>query len=107
VLELQRLTRRYSDLVALDGQSFTVAEGQTFAFVGPQRGRQDHRHGHHPRRGGARRRPSAMAQTPMTDGMSKRIGHIAEDHGQTFSSTVRLLAGLAPAGCRRGHPTLQ
>jgi len=27
VLELQRLTRRYGDLVALDGLSFTVAEG--------------------------------------------------------------------------------
>ena len=26
--ELRRLTRRYGDLVALDGQSFTVAEGR-------------------------------------------------------------------------------
>jgi ABC-2 type transport system ATP-binding protein len=35
VLELQRLTRRYGDLAALDGLSFAVAEGQTFRFVGP------------------------------------------------------------------------
>jgi hypothetical protein len=34
-VDLQRLTRRYGDLVALDELSFTVAEGQTFAFVGP------------------------------------------------------------------------
>jgi ABC-2 type transport system ATP-binding protein len=35
VLQLQRLTRRYGDLVALDDLSFTVAEGQTFGFIGP------------------------------------------------------------------------
>jgi ABC-2 type transport system ATP-binding protein len=35
VLELQRLTRRYGDLAALDGLSFAVAEGQKFGFVGP------------------------------------------------------------------------
>jgi ABC-2 type transport system ATP-binding protein len=35
VLELQGLTRRYGDLVALDDLSFTVAEGQMFGFVGP------------------------------------------------------------------------
>jgi ABC-2 type transport system ATP-binding protein len=34
-LELQRLTRRYGDLVALDDLSFTVGEGQMFGFVGP------------------------------------------------------------------------
>jgi ABC-type multidrug transport system ATPase subunit len=35
VLELQGLTHRYGDLVALDDLSFTVAEGQMFGFVGP------------------------------------------------------------------------
>ncbi len=35
MLELQGLTRRYGDLVALDELSFTVAEGQMFGFVGP------------------------------------------------------------------------
>ena len=35
MLQLQRLTRRDGDLVALDGRSFTVAEGQPFGFVGP------------------------------------------------------------------------
>jgi ABC-2 type transport system ATP-binding protein len=35
VLELQRLTRRYGDLAALDDLSFTVAEGQKFGFIGP------------------------------------------------------------------------
>jgi ABC-type multidrug transport system ATPase subunit len=34
-LELQGLTRRYGDLVALDDLSFTVREGQMFGFVGP------------------------------------------------------------------------
>ena len=35
MLELQRLTRRDGDPVALDDLSFTVAEGQTFGFIGP------------------------------------------------------------------------
>jgi ABC-type Mn2+/Zn2+ transport system ATPase subunit len=85
VLELQRLTRRYGDLVALDDLSFTVAEGQLFGFVGsngagkttamrivlgvlaPDAGEVRWR--------GQRR----------NDELRHRVGHIARDHGQTFS----------------------
>jgi energy-coupling factor transporter ATP-binding protein EcfA2 len=35
VLELQGLSRRYGDVIALDDLSFTVREGQMFGFVGP------------------------------------------------------------------------
>jgi ABC-2 type transport system ATP-binding protein len=35
VLELRDLARRYGDIVALDGISFSVAPGQMFGFVGP------------------------------------------------------------------------
>jgi ABC-2 type transport system ATP-binding protein len=35
LLELRHLARRYGDVVALDGISFTVAAGQMFGFVGP------------------------------------------------------------------------
>jgi ABC-2 type transport system ATP-binding protein len=35
VLELRELARRYGDVVALDGVSFTVGAGQMFGFVGP------------------------------------------------------------------------
>jgi ABC-2 type transport system ATP-binding protein len=35
VLELDGITRRYGDRVALDRLSFSVAEGQLFGFVGP------------------------------------------------------------------------
>jgi len=34
MLELQGLSRRFGDVVALDGLSFTVGEGQMFGFVG-------------------------------------------------------------------------
>ena len=34
-LELTGLSKRYGDLVALDGLSFSVAPGQVFGFVGP------------------------------------------------------------------------
>jgi ABC-2 type transport system ATP-binding protein len=35
LLELRDLVRRYGDVVALDGISFTVGAGQMFGFVGP------------------------------------------------------------------------
>jgi ABC-2 type transport system ATP-binding protein len=35
VLELDRISRRYGDRVALDALSFSVGEGQLFGFVGP------------------------------------------------------------------------
>jgi ABC-2 type transport system ATP-binding protein len=35
VLELSGLTRRFGDITALDGVSFSVAPGQMFGFVGP------------------------------------------------------------------------
>ena len=35
MLELRDLARRYGDVVALDGISFTVERGQMFGFVGP------------------------------------------------------------------------
>jgi ABC-2 type transport system ATP-binding protein len=89
VVDLQRLTRRYGDLVALDGLSFTVDDGQMFGFVGPN---------------GAG--PTTAMRTVlgvlepdagqvlwdgqrMNDELRHRVGHIAEDHGQTFSTTVR------------------
>jgi ABC-type multidrug transport system ATPase subunit len=86
VLELQGLTRRYGDLVALDDLSFTVREGQMFGFVGPN---------------GAGKTtamrivlgvlaPDAgevrWRGQPMTDEMRKRVGYMPEDHGQTFST---------------------
>ncbi|HET8759097.1 MAG TPA: ATP-binding cassette domain-containing protein [Solirubrobacteraceae bacterium] len=35
MLELRDLARRYGDVIALDGVSFTVGRGQMFGFVGP------------------------------------------------------------------------
>jgi ABC-2 type transport system ATP-binding protein len=84
VLELQGLTRRYGDLVALDDLSFTVREGQIFGFVGPN---------------GAGKttamrivlgvlEPDAgevrWRGQPMTDEMCRCLGYLPEDHGQTF-----------------------
>jgi ABC-2 type transport system ATP-binding protein len=89
VLELQGLTRRYGDLVALDNLSFTVRERQMFGFVGPN---------------GAGKttamrivlgvlEPDAgevrWRGQPMNDEIRKHIGYLPEDHGQTFLRTVR------------------
>ncbi len=81
MLELQGLTRRYGDLVALDDLSFTVAEGQMFGFVGPN---------------GAGKTtamriilgvlaPDAgevrWQGQPMTDEVRKRVGYMPEERG--------------------------
>jgi ABC-2 type transport system ATP-binding protein len=97
VLELQGLTRRYGDLVALDDLSFTVREGQMFGFVGPN---------------GAGKTtamriilgvlaPDAgevrWRGQPMTVEIRKHLGYLPEDHGQTFLRRfVRILALRTP-----------
>jgi ABC-2 type transport system ATP-binding protein len=84
VLELQGLTRRYGDLLALDNLSFTVRERPMFGFVGPN---------------GAGK-PTAMRIVlgvlepdagevrwrgrPMNHEMRQCVGYLPEDHGQTF-----------------------
>jgi ABC-2 type transport system ATP-binding protein len=89
VLELQGLTRRYGDLVALDDLSFTVAEDQMFGFVGPN---------------GAGKTtamriilgvlaPDAgevrWRGQPMTDEMRKHIGYLPEERGLYPKMRVR------------------
>jgi ABC-2 type transport system ATP-binding protein len=89
VLELQGLTRRYGDLVALDNLSFTVAEGQMFGFVGPN---------------GAGKTtamrivlgvlaPDAgevrWRGRPMTDEMRRRVGYMPEERGLYPKMRVR------------------
>jgi ABC-2 type transport system ATP-binding protein len=84
VLELQGLSRRYGDVIALDDLSFTVREGQMFGFVGPN---------------GAGMTTAMWIMLGvlepdagqvlcrgqrMNDELRHRVGHIAVDHGQTF-----------------------
>jgi ABC-type uncharacterized transport system ATPase subunit len=83
-LELQGLTRRYGDLVALDDLSFTVAEGQLFGFVGPNGAGKTTAMRIvlgvlEPDAGQVRWRGRLM-----TDEMRRRVGYMPEDHGQTF-----------------------
>jgi ABC-2 type transport system ATP-binding protein len=35
VIEVEHLTKRYGELLAVDGISFTVRKGEVFAFLGP------------------------------------------------------------------------
>jgi ABC-type molybdenum transport system ATPase subunit/photorepair protein PhrA len=115
VLELQGLTRRYGDLVALDDLSFTVAEGQMFGFVGPN---------------GAGKTtamriilgvlaPDAgevrWRGRPVDAATRRRFGYMPEDHGQTFStecartsrgssgafSVSRRITGMSRSGLRQ------
>jgi ABC-2 type transport system ATP-binding protein len=84
VLELQRLTRRYGDVVALDDLSFTVREGQMFGFVGPNGAGKTTTMRIvlgvlEPDRGEVRWRGR-----PVDAETRRRFGYMPEDHGQTF-----------------------
>jgi ABC-2 type transport system ATP-binding protein len=84
VLELQGLTRRYGELVALDDLSFTVREGQMFGFVGPNGAGKTTAMRIilgvlAPDAGEVRWRGQLM-----NDEMRRRVGYMPEDHGQTF-----------------------
>jgi ABC-2 type transport system ATP-binding protein len=89
MLELQGLTRRYGDLVALDDLSVAVAEGQMFGFVGPN---------------GAGKTTAMRIilgvleadagqvfwrGSPIDEQTRRRTGYMPEDHGQTFLQPVR------------------
>ena len=112
MLELQGLTRRYGDLVALDDLSFTVREGQLFGFVGPNGAGKTTAMRIilgvlAPDAGEVRWRGQSM-----NDEMRKQVGYMPEDHGQTFSPLFACLqachrhagdAGIdAPVGGRLG-----
>jgi ABC-type transport system involved in cytochrome bd biosynthesis fused ATPase/permease subunit len=89
VLELQGLTRRYGDLVALDDLSFTVAEDQMFGFVGPNGAGKTTAMRIilgvlEPYAGEVRWRGQ-----PMNDQIPRRVGYLPEDHGQTFLGRSR------------------
>ena len=43
-VEVHDLAKRYGDLAAVDGIDFSVAQGEIFAFLGPNGGRQVHNH---------------------------------------------------------------
>jgi ABC-type Mn2+/Zn2+ transport system ATPase subunit len=106
MLELQGLTRRYGELVALDDLSFTVAEGQMFGFVGPN---------------GAGKTTAmriilgVLAPDAgevrwrgrlMDDQIRRRVGYMPEDHGQTFSTQfARLQAQQQQTLCQFGQQT--
>jgi ABC-type uncharacterized transport system ATPase subunit len=95
VLELQGLTRRYGDIVALDDLSFAVREGQMFGFVGPNGAGKTTAMRIvlgvlEPDRGEVRWRGR-----PVDAETRRRFGYMPEDHGQTFSTQCasRTLSG--------------
>jgi ABC-type uncharacterized transport system ATPase subunit len=112
VLELQGLSRRYGDVIALDDLSFTVREGQMFGFVGPNGAGKTTAMRIvlgvlEPDRGEVRWRGR-----PVDAETRRRFGYMPEDHGQTFSPLFACLqachrlagdAGIdAPVGGRLG-----
>jgi ABC-type uncharacterized transport system ATPase subunit len=95
VLELNGLTRRYGDLVALDDLSFTVAEGQMFGFVGPNGAGKTTAMRIvlgvlEPDRGEVRWRGR-----PVDAETRRRFGYMPEDYGQTFSPSFARFRGAA------------
>ena len=97
MLELQGLSRRYGDLLALDDVSFTVREGQMFGFVGPNGAGKTTTMRIvlgvlEPDRGEVRWRGR-----PVDAETRRRFGYMPEDHGQTFSTPFARTRGAAAA----------
>jgi hypothetical protein len=90
VLELQRLTRRYGDLVALDGLSFTVAEAGV-RVCRLQRADKATSMRRHPGHARTRGRPSPTAQTPMRTGCPNAPDTRPRTHGQTFLPSAQAI----------------
>jgi ABC-2 type transport system ATP-binding protein len=84
VLELDGLSRRYGDVVALDDLSFTVRDGQMFGFVGPNgAGKTTAMRivlGVLEADGGEVR----WRGRPADPETRRRFGYMPEDHGKTF-----------------------
>jgi ABC-type oligopeptide transport system ATPase subunit len=104
VLELQGLSRRYGDVVALDDLSFTVREGQMFGFVGPNGAGKTTTMRIvlgvlEPDRGEVRWRGR-----PVDAETRRRFGYMPEDHGQTFSHPFARIRGTAAAHPRSARP---
>ncbi len=90
MLELRDLARRYGDVVALDGVSFTVEPGQMFGFVGPNgAGKTTTMRivlgvlARRPRRGAVRR------GAPVDFDTRRRFGYMPEERGLYPKMRVR------------------
>ena len=46
LIETQNLGKRYGDITAVEHLSLRVAEGEIYAFLGLERGRENHHHPH-------------------------------------------------------------
>jgi ABC-2 type transport system ATP-binding protein len=104
MLELQGLTRRYGDILALDDLSFAVREGQMFGFVGPNGAGKTTAMRIvlgvlEPDRGEVRWRGR-----PVDAETRRRFGYMPEDYGQTFFYTVRLDSESTAAHSRSARP---
>ena len=103
MLELQGLSRRYGDVIALDDLSFTVREGQMFGFVGPNGAGKTTAMRIvlgvlEPDRGEVRWRGR-----PVDAETRRRFGYMPEDHGQTFSPLFACLQACHRHARRGGH----
>jgi ABC-2 type transport system ATP-binding protein len=107
MLELEGLTRRFGDVVALDGLSFTVPPGQVFGFLGPN---------------GAGKTTAMRAVfelialddgvvrwkgAPVTSSVRRRFGYMPEERGlypgMVVADQIEYLArlhGVAPEAAR-------
>ena len=110
MLELDGLTRRYGDVVALDDLSFSVAPGRTLGFVGPNGAGQDHGDADRARRARAGRGHGALERGGRSTAPTRaRFGYMPEERGLYPKMRVReqlvyfaRLHALGAAG-RRGR----
>ena len=89
MLELIDLARRYGDVVALDGISFSVAPGQLYGFVGPNGAGKTTTMRIRARRARSRSRRGPWHGRPVDAETRSRFGYMPEERGLYPKMRVR------------------
>ena len=108
-LEIDRISKRYGDVVALRETTFDVRAGRAVRLRRQQRRRQDHDDAHRARRARRRRRRGRWDGEPITLETRRQIGYMPEERGLYPKMQVASSSSTSPGctACPRRTPATE